>query len=248
MIKEDLKTIKFAAIICVVCSLILSTTVALLKERQDDNVELDRMTNVLKAFGQPITNEDGKPLNKEEVDGIFAEHIEEIIIDKESGDILEGKTSIDLSHKERKAKTSKDRTMLPLYQWIEDGKITQYAFPISGSGLWSILYGYLAVDGSLTKFQGITFYQHKETPGMGAEIVKPWFQDQFKGKVFYKDGQLKRFEVKREGASPEDPHAVSGISAATMTGNGINVFINRDLAFYERYFSKIRGKEGVRDG
>jgi Na+-transporting NADH:ubiquinone oxidoreductase subunit NqrC len=72
MFKEDLKTIKFAAIICVVCSLILSTTVVLLKERQDDNVELDRMTNVLKAFGQPITNNDGKPLNKEEVDGIFA--------------------------------------------------------------------------------------------------------------------------------------------------------------------------------
>ncbi|MCZ6671743.1 MAG: NADH:ubiquinone reductase (Na(+)-transporting) subunit C [Verrucomicrobia bacterium] len=248
MIKEDLKTIKFAAIICVVCSLILSTTVALLKERQDDNVELDRMINVLKAFGQPITNGDGRSLNKEEVDAIFAESIEEIIIDKESGDILEGMTSVDLPKKERKAKTSKDRTMLPLYQWIEDGKITQYAFPISGMGLWSILHGYLSVDSSLTKFQGITFYKHGETPGMGAEIVKPWFQDQFKEKVFFKDGELKRFEVKKEGASPDDLHAVSGISAATMTGNGINVFLNRDLALYEKYFSKIRGKEIPGDG
>lgn len=248
MIKEDLKTIRFAAIICVVSSLLLSTTVAVLKQRQDDNVELDRMINVLKVFGQPIVDAEGLALSKEAVDLVFAEHIEEILIDKKTGALLEGLTSLDIPKNERKAKSSANRTMLPLYRWMEDGEIVQYSFPVSGLGLWSIIYGYIAVDSTLTKFSGITFYKHGETPGMGAEVEKAWFQDQFKGKVFFGSGELQRFEVKRGGADPDDLHAVSGISAATMTGNGITVFLNRDLALYERYFSKIRKAKEVGDG
>jgi Na+-transporting NADH:ubiquinone oxidoreductase subunit C len=248
MFKEHLKTIRFAAVICVISSLLLSTTVAVLKQRQDDNVELDRMVNVLKAFGQPITNDDGRPLTKEEVDSIFAIFIQEVLIDKESGDLLDGLTSADIPRSERKARTAMDKTVLPLYLWVEDGRIIQYAFPVSGRGLWSVIYGYVAVDNSLSEFRGITFYKHNETPGMGADIERSWFQEQFKGKVFFKDGELKRMQVKREGASPDDLHAVSGISAATMTGNGLNVFLNRDLELYERYFSKIRGKTEVGDG
>ncbi|MBL4576115.1 MAG: NADH:ubiquinone reductase (Na(+)-transporting) subunit C [Opitutaceae bacterium] len=247
-IKEDLRTIRFAVIICVICSLLISTTVAVLKQRQDDNVELDRRINVLKAFGQPIVDAEGSPLSKEAVDLVFAAHIEEILIDKETGSLLEGLTSEDIPRNERNAKSSKDRTMLPLYRWTENGEIVQYSFPVSGLGLWSMIYGYLAVDSTLTEFSGITFYKHGETPGMGAEVEKAWFQDQFKGKVFFTAGDLQRFEVKREGADSDELHAVSGISAATMTGNGLTVFLNRDLALYERYFSKIRKTKGIGDG
>ena len=248
MNKEDLKTIRFAAVICVISSLLLSTTVVVLKKRQDDNIELDRMVNVLKAFGQPITNADGRPLTKEDVDSIFAAHIEEVLIDKESGNLLEGMTSADIPKKERRAKTTDDKTVLPLYRWIEEEKVTQYAFPVSGRGLWSVIYGYLAVDDSLSEFRGITFYRHNETPGMGAEVEKSWFQDQFRGKVFFMEGELQPLEIKKDGALPDDLHAVSGISAATMTGNGLKLFLNRDLVLYERYFSKIRGKVEVEDG
>lgn len=240
MIKEDLKTIRFAAIVCVISSLALSTTVAFLKQRQEDNVELDRMVNVLKAFGRAIVDAEGVPLSKEAVDRVFAEHIGEVLIDKESGSLLEGLTSADIPKSERKAKSSEDKTMLPLYRWVENGEIVQYAFPVSGRGLWSMIYGYVAVDSALTQFRGVTFYKHGETPGMGAEVEEPWFQEQFKGKLFFKAGGLKRFEVKKGGADPGEAHAVSGISAATMTGDGITVFLNRDLALYERYFSKIR--------
>jgi Na+-transporting NADH:ubiquinone oxidoreductase subunit C len=248
MIKVDLKTIRFAVIICVICSLFLSTTVAVLKQRQDDNVELDRRINVLKAFGQPIVDAEGSPLSKEAVDLVFAEHIEEVLIDKKTGTLLEGLTSMDIPKNERKAKTSEDKTMLPLYRWTENGEIVQYSFPVSGLGLWSMIYGYIAVDSTLTEFSGITFYKHGETPGMGAEVEKPWFQDQFKGKVFFKSNALQHFEVKKEGADQDDMHAVSGISAATITGNGLTVFLNRDLALYERYFSKIRKMKGIGDG
>lgn len=248
MIKEDLKTIRFAAIICVISSLLLSSTVAVLKQRQDDNVELDRMANVLKAFGQPTTDAEGAPLSKEAVDLVFAEHIKEVLIDKKTGSILEGLTSFDIPKNERKAKTSLDKTMLPLYQWLENGEAVQYSFPVSGLGLWSMIYGYIAVDKTLTEFSGITFYKHGETPGMGAEVEKAWFQDQFKGKVFFNANALQHFEVKKSGAAPDELHAVSGISAATMTGNGLTVFLNRDLALYERYFRKIRKPKGNGDG
>ena len=244
MQKDDLKTIGFAAIICIVCSLVLSATASQLKARQEINVEIDRKINVLKAFGVTVTNEQGNKLSNQEIEGYFAKNISEIIIDKETGEIIPNLTSQSLPKEELKAKTIDEKTKLPLYQWTENNQVVKYAFPISGMGLWSILYGYLAIDKDLSTIVGITFYKHGETPGLGGECSADWFQNQFKGKKIYRDGSLLTFEVVKgnvEGKYPQgSDHAVDGMSGATMTGNGINRFMNRDIMHYERYFSKLR--------
>ncbi len=245
MRKEDLKVIGFAALICVICSLLLSATSQALKDRQQEQVELDRKLNVLKAFGVEVVDAEGKKLSKARVDQYFTENISEIFLDKESGDVLEGVTLADIPKSELKAKTIKEKEHLPLYVWQEDGEIQKYAFPVSGMGLWSILYGYLALDKDLETIIGITFYKHAETPGLGGEVSTDWFQNQFKGKKIFDDGQLLEFEVVKgsvEGKYPGgNDHAVDGITGATMTGNGINTFLNRDITAYNRYFEKLRG-------
>lgn len=240
MRKDDIRVITFAAVVCIICSLVLSATSQALKEKQDEQVELDRKLNVLKAFGVSIVDEKGSKLSKAAVDQYFTESIVEIYIQKETGDVVDSPDP-NLIKKEQKERTHEKRTLLPLYVWKENGNPVKYAFPTSGMGLWSIVNGYLALDRDLATIIGVTFYKHGETPGLGGEVSTDWFQNQFQGKKIFANGQLIRFEVVKGGAPDDSDHSVDGISGATMTGNGLNVFLNRDIGYYEKYFSRIRG-------
>lgn len=236
--KGDGFVIGFATVICVVCSLLLSATASTLKTKQDFNVELDRKMNVLKAFGVDI-RPDGQTLPAGEVERYFTENISEVVLDGVSGQPIEGLTSGQVDGKELA-----ERKKLPLYIWKENGEAIKYAFPVSGKGLWSTIYGYLALEKDLSTVKGVTFYRHGETPGLGGECEKQWFQDNFKGKQVLVEGQPK-FEVVKGKVADRYPqgndHAVDGISGATLTGNGISKFVRHDLELYEKYFKSLRG-------
>lgn len=241
MAKGDAYTLGYAAVICVACSLLLSTAASLLKPRQEYQAELDRKLNVLKALGVTTRDERGRRLDGAEVDRLFKEHISEIVLDAETGRVIPGLNSRRLSREDREQKRK-----LPLYLWQENGKTTRYAFPISGKGLWSTIYGYMALDADLSTIVGVTFYRHGETPGLGGEIATEAFQKQFVGKKVFKDGRLQRIEVVKGSVADRYPegndHAVDGISGATLTGKGLNQFMNRDIEKYEKYFASIRGE------
>lgn len=240
MRKEDIRVIVFATVVCVICSLLLSVTAQSLKDRQDQEVEFDRKKNVLKAFGVNLVGPDGTPISKAEVDNYFTVNISEIYIDKETGTVVEN-PDLNIVRKEQKERTHVTRSLLPLYVWSENGEALKYAFPTSGMGLWSIVNGYLALGKDLSTVIGITFYKHGETPGLGGEVSTEWFQSQFADKKIFDNGKLIRLEVVKGGAPEGSNHQVDGISGATMTGNGLNIFINRDISFYDKYFSRIRG-------
>jgi Na+-transporting NADH:ubiquinone oxidoreductase subunit C len=237
--KGDAYVIAFALGVCLVCSLMLSAAASSLKARQDYNVELDRKINVLKAFGVPVADAKGRRLGGAEVDRIFHDSISELVIDAATGKPLEGKTLADADPKALAAKA-----LLPLFVWKEGGVPSKYAFPVSGKGLWSTIYGYLALERDLSTIAGVTFFRHGETPGLGGECEKDWFQDNFKGKKVFAAGQRQRFEVVKGAVADRYPsgndHAVDGISGATLTGNGIMRFVNGDLDLYEKYFSLLR--------
>lgn len=224
MPKEDLKIITFAGVICIACSLLLSATASSLRDLQDQNIENDRKLNVLKAFGVSVIDETtGKKLTGEKINDYFKNYITEKYVD-DQGEYVDA--TAENGH--------------PLYLWKDEaGK--RYAIPTSGKGLWSTLYGYIALDGDMSTVKGITFYKHGETPGLGGEVDKDWFQDQFKGKKIYENGELVSIHVSKGAADENDPHSVSGISGATMTGNGINQFLKADLETYAPYFNKVRG-------
>jgi Na+-transporting NADH:ubiquinone oxidoreductase subunit C len=236
--KGDGFVIGFATVVCVVCSLLLSATASTLKSKQDYNVELDRKMNVLKAFGVDI-KPGGQALASSAVEEYFKNNISEVVLDGASGQPIEGLTSSAVE-----AKELAERAKLPLFIWKENGEVQKYAFPISGKGLWSTIYGYMALEKDLATIKGVTFYRHGETPGLGGECEKEWFQANFKGKQVLVDGEPK-FDVIKGKVADRFPqgnnHAVDGISGATLTGNGISKFIKRDLALYEKYFSLLRG-------
>ena len=206
--REDTRTLTFAAIVCVTCSLLLSGTAAGLKSMQEANKAFDVKRNIVKAFGIDIGE-----MKRPEIEATFEKHVAE----ESAGE-------------------------LPLYIWTDEGadKPSKYAFPISGKGLWSTLYGYLSLNADLETIAGISFYKHGETPGLGAEIEKDWFLSQFKGKKLYANGAATAFEVAKPGFAQGDS-AVDGISGATLTGNGVEALIRKDSAAYANYFNSIKG-------
>ena len=72
-----------------------------------------------------------------------------------------------------------------------DGTIDKLILPIHGYGLWSTLYGFVALEEDTNEIFGLQFYQHAETPGLGAEVDNPKWKAQWKGKSLRnEDGDL----------------------------------------------------------
>ncbi|MCK5179005.1 MAG: NADH:ubiquinone reductase (Na(+)-transporting) subunit C [Candidatus Omnitrophica bacterium] len=228
-------TFMFAFAVCVTCSLALSIVSEGLKEKKALNVALDIKKNILKAVSleTPLS---AKVQAKEVLD-LYDAKIEEKVINAE-GQVVEGKRPVDIQEAE---------ALYPLYMYKEGGQIRAYCFPIVGKGLWSTIYGYFALEPDAMTVRGITFYQHGETPGLGAEIEKNWFQDNYKGKKIWdvRTSQLIPIKVvkgKVEDVIPraEAPFYVDGISGATMTSKGVTAMVDKWVNIYEPFFKKIR--------
>jgi len=233
---DDTKyTFIFALIICVVCSLLLSLVSEGLRPQKELNVALDIKKNILKAvvLKEPVDPE----TDAETIIQIYNDKIEEIVVDGE-GNVVDGKKAEDIEEGE---------SLYPVYVYKEGGQILAYAFPIIGKGLWSTLYGYFALENDAVTVRGITFYKHGETPGLGAEIEKDWFLDNYKGKKIW-DVKLDKLtpvavvkgKVKDKISAEEQRYYVDGISGATMTSKGVTEMVDREIRKYEPFFSKVR--------
>ncbi len=210
--REESKTLLFATGVCLACSLLLSGAAKTLEPMQKSNEEFDIKRNIVKAFGI-----DTSAMERPAIEATFETHVKQATASTPEGE-------------------------QPIYTWTEDGAEapSKYAFPISGKGLWSMLYGYLSLESDLETIAGISFYKHGETPGLGAEIEKAWFQKQFTGKKLYHSGKPAEFAVAKPGTASGDS-AVDGISGATLTGKGVQQLLRRDAALYADYFNNIKG-------
>ena len=221
-------TLIFTSCVTIVLGIIIATTADNLRERQEINEELDIKKNILYALGykQNIDN----PWTNKIVESLYNNSINEIYLDRK-GTVYQKQEDI-------------EKNPLKIYQRMDNGLITGYAIPIEGKGLWGTMYGYFAIEPDAVTVKGITFYRHKETPGLGGEVDKDWFKNNFIGKrLVDNDGKLVSIEVIKGFVSDKDPEAyrkVDGISGATITGKGVTNFLKKDLDKYEPYFKKIR--------
>ena len=99
------------------------------------------------------------------------------------------------------------------------GEIVRLVLPIHGSGLWDLMFGFLALDADGNTVRELVYYQHKETPGLGAEVLNPSWKAKWDGKKLYKNGEV-AIQVKKN-ANPDDEYAVDALSGATLTSNGV---------------------------
>lgn len=239
--------IGFAAAICVVCSLALSVVSGALKGRQEENRILDRQKNILMAVG--YSAEELSQKEPAEVRQLYADTFEELVVGPK-GERLDAQLD-DLRADEASGEASQPER-LPLFRQKDPANPSQtlaYVYPVAGKGLWSTLYGYLAVKPNGDEVVGIAFYKHGETPGLGGEIEKQWFTDSFKSKRLYEGGAVAGIEVVK-GKVADNPakaaraqYAVDGISGATLTGNGVTKMMRVVPLRYAPFFAKARANQ-----
>lgn len=112
------------------------------------------------------------------------------------------------------------------YTLKQNGRLVGYALPVSGRGFWAPIEGIIGIDADGETVTGMAFYEQKETPGLGAEIAKAPFQDQFKEKKLASDERPIRFKRPGEDLGPSDVHAVTG---ATQTSTRLEEIINTSV-------------------
>lgn len=226
-------TLLFAVAVCGVCSVFVSGAAVSLKDRQVANALLDKQKKVLGVTGLLKAGEVPSP---EQVADIFKTSIRAKLIDLKSGDYTEGdaetfdqlKASKDPEQSIEAPTNSAKVARLPnkalVYQVVDGDAVKMVVLPVEGKGLWSTLYGFLALDKDVNTIKGLTFYQHGETPGLGGEVDNPKWKGLWPGrKAFGDDGKPKIAVIKGQaGPVAEDPYRVDGLSGATITARGVS--------------------------
>ena len=225
------KSIIFAAVLSIVCGSLLTLASTGLKEYQLKNIAIDKQKNILKSVG---LISDKQKLSEDTIDRLYVDNIRQMWVD------LEGKIV---------SKQKKTENDLLVYLHQEQDEIQSYIIPIDSRGLWGRILGYLAIKNDGATVAGFTVYSHSETPGLGGEIEKSWFQTNFVGKKILDDaGNLVSVSIAKgavKGRIPESRHKnfVDGISGATLTGKFLSAGLKETLVEYEPLFERFRNNK-----
>jgi len=253
----------FATAVCVVMATGLAGTFNALKTTIDANNLFDKQRNVLIACGL-YKMEEGK--SQPELEKLFADKVVVKVIEftesmvpqqtRVRGEVKTEEVKQITAAKETdikiedlaKARRADDERILGEVYIATVGDAKSYCIPISGYGLWSTLYGFLALAEDRNTVVGITFYKHGETPGLGGEVDNVSWQQGWRGKTILDDrGEVVSITVKKGTVDPnierEKKHMVDGLSGATITCNGVTRFVKKDLDTYEPYFAKQPGRQ-----
>lgn len=227
-----------AIAMCLVCSVIVAGTAVALKPQQDANKVLDRKQNVLRAAGMlpPDRNVDAQGRGVEE---LFAQ-FEVKAVNLDTGEYVDGvdtatfdpvraagdtEQSLDLTGDQDIATIGRRENVSLVYlKESEGGEIESLVLPIRGYGLWGTLFGYLALDGNLQSIEGIGFYSHKETPGLGGEVDNSKWKASWNGvELMDDDGMpaVSLVKTRSPAGSPAAAYEVDALSGATFTTRGV---------------------------
>ena len=240
-------TLGFVFIVTLVLGTMLSFTKDSVKSLQDQNLKADVQKTILRS----LNFEENLLESNESIEQTFKNYIDAKCVNVE-GEIVECNIEeVDIE---------KNEETLPIYIRMNNEKIEGIALPIAGKGLWSTIFGYIALNPDTDSVLGIQFYKHGETPGLGGEVEKKWFTDNFvnhpleepNGEVTYvqkkirdENGKIISITVIKGGvdyskSNKSAIHQVDGISGATVTADGVSDFLLEDLLRYEKTLDKIR--------
>ena len=240
-------TLGFVFIVTLVLGTMLSFTKDSVKSLQDQNLKADVQKTILRS----LNFEENLLESNESIEQTFKNYIDAKCVNVE-GEIVECNIEeVDIE---------KNEETLPIYIRMNNEKIEGIALPIAGKGLWSTIFGYIALNPDTDSVLGIQFYKHGETPGLGGEVEKKWFTDNFinhpikesNGEITYvpkkirnENGKIISISVIKGGvdyskSNKSAIHQVDGISGATVTADGVSDFLLEDLLRYEKTLDKIR--------
>ncbi len=219
--------------LCLLCSAIISIVAIQLRAVQENNVVLDQQKKIISSANLDETYDSIESAMK---------NISKVIINLETGkkidrdprtyDLskelrMEGMYK-NLSPEEDIASIKKRENFAKIYIEYQEEKVKTLILPVRGYGLWGIMYGYLAINEDLNTVIGLEFYEHKETPGLGAEIVNPKWKATWENKEIYdSSGKVNLKVIKGVSSINDEDHKyqIDGLSGATITSNGVTNLI-----------------------
>ena len=202
-----------------------------LRDRQQMNADSDKMKQILAAV-HVVPSPDN-------VVADFHKYIvAEPVVDASGAVIAEsGAFEVNVAVE---SKVADDKRQLPVYVCRLDGDVTKYIIPVYGAGLWGPIWGYVAFDSDGSTVYGAYFAHQGETPGLGAEIEKPAFSNQFEGKTVFHGDRFLPIAVVKAGQKPlggED--YVDGVSGGTITSKGVGAMLENCLSPYANYLKSL---------
>ncbi|MBZ4643911.1 MAG: NADH:ubiquinone oxidoreductase, subunit [Deferribacteraceae bacterium] len=221
-----------ALILALFFSFVVSLAAVLLKPIQQKNEELERNKNVLIAAGKNTDNIDEefkkiktfyfnlKTKKVEEATNVsnYFRNFKRLSENKD--------TSIQLNGDLEGFKSIPDK--IPFYAFYDNDTLELVVLPIFGNGLWSTMYGFIAIKNDGNTIQGLTFYDQKETPGLGGEVDNPKWKALWNSKKIYDENGELKIEVIKGIVDDNDKNSkfqIDGLSGATMTTKGVNSFV-----------------------
>ncbi|MES1945435.1 Na(+)-translocating NADH-quinone reductase subunit C [Salinisphaera sp. PC39] len=243
----------FALAVCLVCSVFVAASAVYLKPLQVANAQIDKRRNILQVAELYQPGDD--------VNEVFNERLEPRIVNLETGEFAEDIDPAEYDQREA-ARDPQMSVNVPRGEDIagikrrakyaevylardENGELSAIILPVHGYGLWSTMYGFLALEPDANTVIGLKFYEQGETPGLGGEVENPKWRALWDGKKVYgEDGEV-RLSVIKGAVGPDTPqkeHKVDGLSGATLTSRGVSSMIHYWLGErgFEPFLDRIR--------
>ncbi|GLR19210.1 NADH:ubiquinone reductase (Na(+)-transporting) subunit C [Portibacter lacus] len=238
---------RFVLIMTTIVAMVLAFLSFGLKPIHKKNEAVYNKKAILSAIADQLEGDYTK-MTDDEVQGIFDKNITQEVINMEgtvlgSEDVIAagypGGRAEDIDMRKEKKKSDEDR-IFPIYTYTKADGEKLYILSVVGNGLWDAIWGNIALKSDKNTIAGVAFDHAGETPGLGAEIKdnQAWV-DQFKGKSIYDEqGNFVSVDVKKAGGTKNLPHAVDGITGATITADGVDAMLEDGLEFYEPFLKK----------
>ena len=219
---SNVYTVVYAAVMVVLVAVLLAFTSQSLRSYQQKNEENDKRQQILRSINIVVSSN--------EAEAKYNDLIKEAFLVNENGEKVEGDAfAADV------VKAASEHKY-PVFVANVDGQ-TKYIMALHGAGLWGPLWGYISVDGDKNTVYGADFSHQGETPGLGAEIAKPAFSGEFKGKKLFMDGTFKSIAVVKPGKSVAGQDYVDGISGGTITSKGVDAMLFNSLSGYVKFLT-----------
>ena len=247
-VETPTKTLLVALGVSLVCSVVVAAAAVGLRPRQAENELRFQQRNILAAAGLYDAGRDvaeqSEQIEVRIVDLATGEYIEDLdpndydaqaaLRNPAQSDALD--KSVDIANIKRRERYAK------VYLLRDGDEIETIILPIRGYGLWSTMYGFIALEADGNTVSGLSFYEHGETPGLGDKIEDPRWLGLWPGKKVYDAAGEPQLQVIRGQAAADDPHSIDGMAGATLTGRGVTNM----LAFWlggQGYGPYLRGLE-----
>lgn len=229
------KTLGVVIAVCLVCSIVVAGAAVGLRTEQQANKLLDKQTNILEAAGL-------LEQAKGDIVGTFNQYVETKVLDLDSNQFTTefvGATDPSLYDQYKAArkdgikpaddvaKLIRRPNKVSVYFVKDDaGQVQRIILPINGSGLWNMMYAFLALETDGNTVKSLVYYDHKETPGLGGEVQNAQWKALWHDKqLFDRAGKL-AIKVVKGGAKAGDVNGVDALSGATLTSNGVQLMLN----------------------